>query len=71
MIQEFIKEYRKLRWEYENWDLGVDADGEDIDEELWMCDRMEELVGRYENELNIQSLKELEIEEKTRKYTVK
>jgi len=49
MIEEFIKEYRQLRKEYE------DKHGE-----LWMCNAMENLVNRYETELNIQSLKELQ-----------
>jgi len=61
MIQEFIKEYRKLRWEYDNKN----------DDTFWFMKELDKLVERYENELNIQSLKELEIEEKTRKYTVK
>jgi len=50
MIQEFVKEYRKLKWQYEN----------KVDDPFWFLRELEELVDRYENELNIQSLKELQ-----------
>ncbi len=49
MIQEFIKEYRALKWQYNN----------KIDDPFCFLRELEELVDRYETELNIQSLKEL------------
>jgi len=52
MIEEFIKEYRQLRKKYENMPVG--------DDDIWMCGAMEDLVCRYETELNIQALKELQ-----------
>lgn len=53
MIKEFIKEYRKLMKECE---LRHDGSWE------WLGVRVDDLVERYETELNIQSLKELKNE---------
>lgn len=50
MIQEFIKEYRKLKWQYEN----------KVDDSFWFLRELDNLVDRYETELNIQSLKEMQ-----------
>lgn len=52
MIKEFIKEYHQLKWQYEN----------KIDDAFWFLRELDNLVDRYETELNIQSLKELKNE---------
>ena len=55
MIQEFIKEYRKLKDDYDQhlFDDKLDEDA------FWLLEQLDNLIDRYITELNIQSLKEL------------
>jgi len=55
MIQEFAKEYRELKDDYEQhlYDKALDDDAD------WFLDQLEDLVDKYERELIAEELKEI------------
>lgn len=56
MIQELLEECHKLINDYEDHLFRKDLD----EDGYWLIEQLESLVERYETELNIQSLKEMQ-----------
>lgn len=56
MIQELLEECHKLINDYEDHLFCKDLE----EDGYWLIDQLENLVERYETELNIQSLKEMQ-----------